>query len=626
MLFKQDGEESDPNQRRHSSHLFPFFHQPTGNPSESSGESGELQHNSSSIGFISDILDGVVFAPAGSSELPRPSPDTRSRTNLSSFRGPDPSAASEGSVESAVRATAASDAAAPVESFATVPIATAVRSGIKPPLPQDLETLFQQELAAKIKQRNQQLEKKKKQGAPSAQPPPPQVGRSSQSALPQVPHQPKDPSEFDNPLYQTLTECLSGSFQPEDQVEEVDEGEEEATYADIDEVSRNPDSSIRTAVEELNLDKVYACSVILTDCDAIYENVEEFQPDQTYINIVQSDPSEPSQKQPDVLSALVLDVDSSLSNHGKVSCGSSSSTSGNSTSSPLPSASSSPEQLSPADSARSHQSRSPDSGVFGLLKPAEESPSIEKEKIHQADTLIIQIGSSSSQDLLDQTLKKFEEVEELGSSLVPNPPKEEEPKQKMEDPVANIPVAVLLEMAGPVVPSEEKEDSHSSSGEEAADAPEMPSSPPPTVLPRTLTRAVPIDVADDEDEDLHEAELIRTSSPQSVEDEDLKPRKAVRSPDPNNIGARIVEDRVKAQQRKDMQRSLELGLDPNVGESFEKLELQRHDIIEEMAPKKKLLNSWISTDLHDPPVDGATTKPPGKSRRFLFFFQKGITI
>jgi hypothetical protein len=265
-------------------------------------------------------LDGVVFTPAGSSELPRPSPDTRSRSNLSSFR-PTPESVDEPAHPIAATASAANQ---------LEPIKL-IRA--KSPPPTDLETLFQRELAAKIKKRCQETQQRQLESSSPSSPPvstggSSTISRSQSSALPPIPKTNDEPviivspdvvvAEFENPLYQTLDECYSGSptllpppppppLPPTSQTD----NDEEATYAVIEE--RNAphyqtvvSGALVTHKEEEEEERVYAIvaegiaedkiydtvqtsAEITVDSDAIYENLEEFQDreqsEQTYANI-----------------------------------------------------------------------------------------------------------------------------------------------------------------------------------------------------------------------------------------------------------------------------------------------------------------------------------------------------
>ena len=156
-----------------------------------------------------------MFTPVGASELPRPSPDTRSRSTLSSFRPAEPSTAEEEPPPAVVhqpQVTSSNILLEPIKALRT-----------KSPLPADLETLFQRELAEKIKKRCQdrQLDSNSCSSSP--------ISRSLQSALPPIPKAISNPAvvvvapaattdavaaEFENPLYQTLDECFSGSPSP----------------------------------------------------------------------------------------------------------------------------------------------------------------------------------------------------------------------------------------------------------------------------------------------------------------------------------------------------------------------------------------------------------------------------
>lgn len=163
-------------------------------------------HPQSASGFIAEILDGVVFTPPGSEAIPRPPPDNRSRSALTSFRNPSPTA-------SPVRSSA--------EELAKAKVA--------PEAADSQQILFQQELNATIKKRSQNL----LESSPSAA----TAGSiRTQSPLPPLPILPAVVEEIDgldNPLYQSLAECISGSepiLYPDKDIPESD-----STYSNIEE-------------------------------------------------------------------------------------------------------------------------------------------------------------------------------------------------------------------------------------------------------------------------------------------------------------------------------------------------------------------------------------------------------
>lgn len=464
IIFQVEVDEAD--NRRHTT---AFGFQQCGPSSDVERDSNADTNSSgpnSSVGFISDILDGVVFTPVGSSELPRPSPDTRSRSNLSSFR-PTPES---------------------VEPETIHPVAPAVAGGAnqlepikliraKSPPPTDLETLFQRELAAKIKKRCQetQLRQLESSSAPTSAGPS-SISRSQSSALPPIPKTNVEPvaavssdavaAEFENPLYQTLDECYSGSPAllpppppPPLPPTPAADNDEDATYAVIEErnlphyqtvvsgalVTDNDEEERVYAVvaDGLAEDKIYdtvqqSAVEAGADSDAIYENLEEFQDreqgDQTYANIRPPPDCSPLPHSTNVLTALILDVEAAsvAASASSISRSSNGSSSGNSSSSPQQSSSSSSVQLSPTDSLANvsvgsvRSISSPDSGVFGLLQPAHFSSGSSTSTINAKQEAL----PTAQHNFLDQTLKQFERLEQLSSGIFENSQKQ---SRKMED-------------------------------------------------------------------------------------------------------------------------------------------------------------------------------------------------
>ena len=658
MLQTEDESDS----RRHNN-AFPFHSQQL--PSEADRDFSK-ESGTSTVGFISDILDGVVFTPVGASELPRPSPDTRCRSTLSSFRPPETEEANqqqEQRQEPQQHQTLKPSVSNKLE------LIKAIRT--KSPPPPDLETLFQRELAAKIRKRClDSLQREQEESSPAVSNPP--STRSTQSALPPIPKavvntvvdtsHPIDSSlgEFDNPLYQTLDECYSEPTSPPPPPPlPLDASNSEAGYAVIDEPNslahyqtiisgaavdqaEEEERVYAQVADDLTEERIYdIADKSLTDTaslgDVIYENLEEFK-EQTYANVL-----EDSSRSKNVLTALVLDVDAAVASSSN-SRSSNCSSSGNS-SSPQQS-SSSPEQLSPTDSLANVSVGSvrsvgtPDSGVFGLLKPADYS-----------DTSMIEEKNNSSDqaDLLDRTLKQFEQLEQM--SMFNSSPKQSktdmndsgvvltQPEEKVsgseelvspvvleakaEDkmvPISEIPISQLLEMAGTVVPS----DVNATNLDENEDVneqepPRMPMSPPP------LNSA--------QEDDLYLASLVSVDSQGSsmtTSSASADSIRSVRSPEPKmNIGAKIVEDQVKKMQELEHARNEKLGLE-DIGESYEKLNSSRYDVINEMTPKKAKRAVWLtstaeedsnqqepSADLKSQPLDGVSR--PGKTIFHILF-------
>lgn len=420
----------------------------------------------------------MVFAPVGSSELPRPSPDTRSRSTLSSFR---PTPESEEQPNHPV--TAPAPAISSVNQLEPIKLIRAK----SPPLT-DLETLFQRELAAKIKKRCQDTQQRQLDKSPTSPVSASTIVRSQSSALPPIPKIIEDPvtsvvadvvvAEFENPLYQTLDECYSGSPTllpppppPPLPLPLQSDNDEEATYAVIEErngshyqtvvpatssshngeeqrvyaqVNHNDDEERVYAqvadglVEEKIYDTVQQSEDTGVDPNAIYENLEELQErEQTYANICPPSDCTPPSHPANVLTALMLDVEatSAVTPASSISRSSDGSSSGNSSSSPQQSTSS-PEQLSPTDSLANESIGSvrnigsPDSGVFGLLQPAHFSSDLSPPADALNNNVKTERTSGGQQDFLDQTLKQFERLEQLSSGIFENSQKQ---SNKMED-------------------------------------------------------------------------------------------------------------------------------------------------------------------------------------------------
>ncbi len=643
-------------------------------------------------------MDGVVFTPAGSSELPRPSPDTRSRSNLSSFR-PTPESVDEPAHPIAATASAANQ---------LEPIKL-IRA--KSPPPTDLETLFQRELAAKIKKRCQETQQRQLESSSPSSPPvstggSSTISRSQSSALPPIPKTNDEPviivspdvvvAEFENPLYQTLDECYSGSptllpppppppLPPTSQTD----NDEEATYAVIEE--RNAphyqtvvSGALVTHKEEEEEERVYAIvaegiaedkiydtvqtsAEITVDSDAIYENLEEFQDreqsEQTYANIRPPPDCSQLSDSTNVLTALVLDVEaaSAVASASSISRSSNSSSSGNSSSSPQQSSSSS-VQLSPTDSLANvsigsvRSISSPDSGVFGLLQPANFSAnsSTPTDKF----TIKKEALSNTQHNFLDQTLKQFERLEQLSSGIFESSQKQ---FNKMEDdllltrkeekvavaeqivkpvflsdvmsddkvlPISEIPIETLLDLVGAVEPSEVNRAESEEDEERVDPPPRMPMSPPPGEPFRTYDPA--------NEDGLFQASLVSVNSQASSsikesdtsDTESLSKERFIRSPEPKiNLGAQIVENEVKRTQERDRARNEKLGLD-DVGESFDRLSSKRYDVINEMKPKTAKRKDWLhspSTD-QDGSSDQSTLQPLDGNRRQSGKFKKSTYL
>lgn len=161
-------------------------------------------HPQSASGFIAEILDGVVFTPPGSESTPRPPPDNRSRSSLTSFRSPS-------TPLPAVRSN-------PEEKSKTKLPAEAADTP---------QILLQQELDATIKKRNQILDSAGSGGSIRPQSPLP--------PLPILPALEEEADGLDNPLYQSLAECISGSESILHPDKEIPEFNSQSTYSNIEE-------------------------------------------------------------------------------------------------------------------------------------------------------------------------------------------------------------------------------------------------------------------------------------------------------------------------------------------------------------------------------------------------------
>jgi len=210
----------------------------------------------------------------------------------------------------------------------------------------------------------------------------------------------------------------------------------------------------------------------------------------------------------------------------------------------------------------------------------------------------------------------------------------------------------LLDLAGPIEPSQVLlNDGSGGGGDEDEDAPppQIPMSPPPQFIqqPKAAPRSSFISynnnnddgggAGDDDDQDLFQASFVSVDSQASSTSTTIEMNndlslsdERIMSPSMdhnnssssgrqiNNLGAKIVEDAVKKQKQKDRVRMEKLGLE-DVGDSFEKLNMKRYDIIDEMTPKKRnlVLNSSGAfspppEELPFSPLDGSTKKPGKK--------------
>ena len=215
-----------------------------------------------------------------------------------------------------------------------------------------------------------------------------------------------------------------------------------------------------------------------------------------------------------------------------------------------------------------------------------------------------------------------------------------------------IPIETLLDLAGPIEPSQVVLNDGDDEEEDSNPPPQMPMSPPPQfVQPKAAPRSSFIsynndhDGDDDEDDqDLFQASFVSVDSQTSnasttIEmnnnnnnsnngEHDSSLSERVMSPSDrgrqsSNLGAKIVEDEVKKQKEMDRVRIEKLGLE-DVGESFEKLNMKRYDIINEMTPKKRNLILNSSGAFSPPPVDESpfspldgSTKKPGKKLQIV---------
>ena len=568
-------------------------------------------------GLISDILDGVVFAPVGT-QLPRPPPDFRSRSNLSSFREltppppPAPPAPPAADVTSLINSGAIYDEA----ESSDVKESTKVR--VQSPLP----------------------------ALPAAN----RLGN----------HQ------FENPLYEALTDCHSGDHHS-------DRAKQEATYADIDDgvhyqiVTSDVAVAGHCAAEQFydcvdHAGHVWRDDGQLNGC--IYENVDDVQ---TYANI--SLPADPVFNQPDILTALILDLDPN-------STSSSSPPSLKDASDVTPTASSSGNSSLHTSAGHSPNCtldaliglnrrisvNSCDSALFTGLLRAVDSPA-------HYPPLIIRIESNGSavNDCINETLKQFEQLEQESNLLFSRAGdvahvyenqmdvQEEQVLDQMsgghgEQPasttgldLAAVPVAELLDLLQ-VTPS--RDHLSDEDGDDGLEKPEMPLSPPPPTTPQPELPSqwdqVPVavelpDLAVAECEGIFKASVVDLLDGPCSLPSDLNSGRhrqesgdrinRVASPSRLNIGARIAEDELKLQQRKDAIRSEMLGIE-NIGESFDQLERSRCNIIGKQSVKAKRLDSWVgaaglqtpdpdtNTKFTEPPLDGAESQSRKPDTKF----------
>ena len=253
---------ADSEHRRHSN-SFPI-HQVAGSD----------QEEVNSQGLISDILDGVVFTPVGRNEpIPRPSPDFRSCSNLSSFKADPPPAPP--SLPNIPNKTSAPEPLPPV---APLPTKSADSCDVaNSPFPQEPATgklSFQKELSAVINKRRNSTAIYRRTDEP-LEPPTPQEEEVTYAAI-------------DESLshYQTITRGKPLADHPDTErvYDNVCPDPVDAIYANFNRADHGPS---------------------VDDEEGIYENVEELQ--QTYANI--RSPSANTGKR-NVLTALILDVNS----------------------------------------------------------------------------------------------------------------------------------------------------------------------------------------------------------------------------------------------------------------------------------------------------------------------------
>jgi len=389
-----------------------------------------------------------------------------------------------------------------------------------------------------------------------------------------------------HPHYQTITRGKPLSDHPDTErvYDNVCPDPEDAIYANFNQTDHGPTGSSQDEEE------------------GIYENVEELQ--QTYANI--RSPAANTGKR-NVLTALILDVNSNNCRTIKSEGTPSSSSSGNSS---IPSAS---PQVSPSDSLTEGHvqhvgstrsiSRSPDSGVFvGLLRPATLTTDGNQP-------LVIRIKEQPNllKRRLNETIKQFEQLEKESSTLVSCNRRLRLNRKTGE--MEEMPLEELLDRAQ-VEPSENEQVDDDDL--EGAPPPQMPNSPPP-VAPQPKSRTLVPSVVND---GIFQASVANVDSqPSSVSTEEMNNNSLeFRSMSPisprGNMGAIIVEDKIKKQQLKDQIRSEKVGIE-NIGDSFEDIERERWDIIEQLTPKAKKTSSWLpassddsSTNFQKQPIDG----------------------
>ena len=247
-------------------------------------------------------------------------------------------------------------------------------------------------------------------------------------------------------------------------------------------------------------------------------------------------------------------------------------------------------------------SRSPDSGVFiGLLRPATLTTDGNQP-------LVIRIKEQPNllKRRLNETIKQFEQLEKESSTLVSCNRRIRLNKKTGE--MEEMPLEELLDRAQ-VEPSENQQvDDDELDG---VAPPQMPSSAPP-VAPQPKSRTLVPPVVND---GIFQASVANVDSqPSSVSTEEMNNNSLeLRSMSPisprGNMGAIIVEDKIKKQQLKDQIRSDKVGIE-NIGDSFEDIERERWDIIEQLTPKAKKTSSWLpasddaSTNFPKQPIDG----------------------
>lgn len=609
--MQTDGDEAE---NRRPAHSYSFHCQ---SPTSAQSDAEPCESSASakaSIGLISDILDGVVFAPVGTAETPQLSPHTRSRSTLLSFR---PAAAASAEPEepnaepsAKINLEAIPDSVKPLRTSSTDLVRI---NSIKAPLthlPPNLETLFQQELAAKVKKRSlvvqqqQQQQQVKSVSKPKEEPP-----RAPERKV----ASPVEPPEFANPLYQVLHDCLSGTIPPAPPLppDWYDRVDDEATYADIDETDAShyktvKSTALRTAPakeeaiyaqvgDRTKANKSSGKVTVEKEAEAIYENVEDLhEVEQTYANIL---PVVDSNSNSKVLTALVLDVATAASRAVDLS----SRSSGHSSDSPP---TSSPEQLSPTDSLANVSVGSvrsigtPDSGVFGLLRPASE------EAVRSADEK--EDSQKPSQDkieLLSNTLQQFEKLEKLSSEFTV-------PKQtvKIEKSVSfalemstdiEMETVDILSLSKKVEVKEidlEKEDDYQEFSTELNHIGTVVKEEPKPAHSKSES------CGDNKLNELFEAKLATCDADEKSEQkgdrhsEEQRPASRVVSPEPDNLGARIFEDVSRKRERLERERNQKLGL-VEAGESLERLNLKRYDVIEQMTPKKPKKVDWLPSSI-----------------------------